>query len=146
MNVNEILNSFTAEAKNFISNPAQLDGLLAQAEDKLRAIPGIGETVSGLPVLISMVKSWISKEYEVQPKVLVTIVASLLYLLKGKDIISDKIPVIGMADDVAVLGFALKLIEPELNAYKAWREQAPQAQAPQAQAPQAQGAEQIVTD
>ena len=141
MNVNEILNSFTAEAKNFISNPAQLDGLLAQAEEKLRAIPGIGETVSGLPVLISMVKSWISKEYEVQPKVLVTVVASLLYLLKGKDLISDKIPVIGMTDDIAVLGFALKLIEPELNAYKAWRDQAPQAQAPQAQ-----GAEQIVTD
>ena len=141
MNVNEILNSFTAEAKNFISNPAKLDGLLAQAEEKLRAIPGIGETVSGLPVLISMVKSWISREYEVQPKVLVTVVASLLYLLKGKDLISDKIPVIGMTDDIAVLGFALKLIEPELNAYKAWRDQAPQAQAPRAQ-----GAEQIVTD
>ena len=141
MNVNEILNGFTAEAKNFISNPAQLNGLLAQAEEKLRAIPGIGETVSGLPVLISMVKSWISREYEVQPKVLVTVVASLLYLLKGKDLISDKIPVIGMTDDIAVLGFALKLIEPELNAYKAWRDQVPQAQAPQAQ-----GAEQIVTD
>ena len=141
MNVNEILNSFTAEAKNFIGNPAKLDGLLAQAEEKLRAIPGIGETVSGLPVLISMVKSWISREYEVQPKVLVTVVASLLYLLKGKDLISDKIPVIGMTDDIAVLGFALKLIEPELNAYKAWRDQAPQAQAPRAQ-----GAEQLVTD
>lgn len=141
MNVNEILNGFTAEAKSFISNPAQLNGLLAQAEEKLRAIPGIGETVSGLPVLVSMVKSWISREYEVQPKVLVTVVASLLYLLKGKDLISDKIPVIGMTDDIAVLGFALKLIEPELNAYKAWRDQAPQAQAPRAQ-----GAEQIVTD
>jgi uncharacterized membrane protein YkvA (DUF1232 family) len=49
--------------------------------------------------------------------------------------------VIGMTDDIAVLGFALKLIEPELNAYKAWRDQVPQAQAPQAQ-----GAERLVTD
>ena len=74
-----------------------------------------------------MVKSWIKKEYEVQPKVLVTVVAALLYLLKAKDLISDKIPVIGMTDDIAVLGLALKLIEPDLNAYRAWRDQARQA-------------------
>ncbi len=127
MNVSDILNGFTAEATSFINNPDRLDGLLAEAEEKLRAIPHIGETLSGLPVLISMVKSWIKKEYEVQPKVLVTVVAALLYLLKGKDLISDKIPVIGMTDDIAVLGFALKLIEPDLNAYRAWRDQAPQA-------------------
>ena len=146
MNVSDILNGFTAEATGFIKDPSRLDSLLTEAEEKLRAIPRIGETVSGLPVVIQMVKSWIKKEYEVQPKVLVTVVAALLYLLKAKDLISDKIPVIGMTDDIAVLGFALKLIEPELNAYKAWRDQVPQAQAPQAQAPQAQGAEQLVTD
>ena len=127
MNFDAILNSFTGEATDFVKNPDRLNSLLSEAEEKLRAIPRIGETVSGLPVLISMVKSWISKEYEVQPKVLVTIVAALLYLLKGKDLIPDKIPVIGMADDIAVLGFALKLIEPELNAYRAWRDQPKQA-------------------
>ena len=127
MNVSDILGGFTAEATEFINNPSRLDGMLAEAEEKLRSIPKIGETVSGLPVVVSMVKSWIKKEYEVQPKVLVTIVAALLYLLKAKDLISDKIPVIGLTDDIAVLGFALKLIEPDLNAYRAWRDQARQA-------------------
>jgi len=127
MNVSDILTGFTAEATDFVKNPDRLDSLLAEAEEKLRSIPKIGETVSGLPVVISMVKSWIKKEYEVQPKVLVTIVAALLYLLKGKDLISDKIPVIGMTDDIAVLGVALKLIEPDLNAYRAWRDQARKA-------------------
>ena len=127
MNVSDILSGFTAEATEFIKNPDRLDGMLAEAEEKLRSIPKIGETVSGLPVVVSMVKSWIKKEYEVQPKVLVTIVAALLYLLKAKDLISDKIPVIGLTDDIAVLGFALKLIEPDLNAYRAWRDQAKQA-------------------
>ena len=127
MNVGDILSGFTAEANDFINNPSRLDSLLTEAEEKLRAIPRIGETVSGLPVVIQMVKSWIGKEYEVQPKVLVTIVAALLYLLKGKDLISDKIPVIGMTDDIVVLGLALKLIEPDLNAYRAWRDQAQQA-------------------
>ena len=127
MNVSDILSGFTAEATEFIKNPSRLDGMLAEAEEKLRSIPKIGETVSGLPVVVSMVKSWIKKEYEVQPKVLVTIVAALLYLLKAKDLISDKIPVIGLTDDIAVLGFALKLIEPDLNAYRAWRDQAKQS-------------------
>jgi len=127
MNVSNILSGFTAEATGFIKDPSRLDSLLAEAEEKLRAIPKIGETVSGLPVVIQMVKSWISKEYEVQPKVLVTVVAALLYLLKAKDLISDKIPVIGMTDDIAVLGLALKLIEPDLNAYRAWRDQGKQA-------------------
>ena len=123
----DILNGFTAEATGFIKDPSRLDSLLTEAEEKLRAIPRIGETVSGLPVVIQMVKSWIKKEYEVQPKVLVTVVAALLYLLKAKDLISDKIPVIGMTDDIAVLGLALKLIEPDLNAYRAWRDQGKEA-------------------
>lgn len=121
MNASDILNKLTAEASGFVNDPTRLDRLLAEAEEKLRSIPRVGETLAGLPVVISMVKSWIRKEYEVQPKVLVTIIAAILYLVKGKDLISDSIPVIGMADDIAVLGLALKVIEPELNAYRAWR-------------------------
>jgi len=36
-------------------------------------------------------------------------------------LINDRIPVIGIADDLAVLGLALKLSEPELKAFSAWR-------------------------
>jgi len=122
MNANDILNSFTKEASGFINDPSRLDRLLVDVEEKLRAVPKVGQTLSGLPVMIAMVKSWVTKEYEIQPKVLVTMVAVLLYLLKGKDLIPDKIPVLGMTDDIAVLGVALKIIEPELNAYRAWRD------------------------
>lgn len=121
MNASDILNRLTAEASGFVNDPTRLDRLLAEAEEKLRSIPRVGETLAGLPVVISMVKSWIRKEYEVQPKVLATVIAAILYLVKGKDLISDSIPVIGMTDDIAVLGLALKVIEPELNAYRAWR-------------------------
>ena len=121
MNPEAILHQFTAEANDFINNPTKLDRLLIEAEELLRKIPNVGETLSGLPVVIAMVKSWIMKEYDVQPKVLVTIIAAILYFVKGKDLIPDKIPVIGMADDIVVLGLVLKYVEPELNAYRAWR-------------------------
>ena len=122
MTAEDILHQFTAEATDFINNPSRLDNLLADAEDMLRKIPHVGDTLAGLPTVIAMVKSWIKQEYEVQPKVLATIVAAFLYLVKGKDLIPDKIPIVGMADDLAVLGLALKFVEPELNAYKAWRD------------------------
>lgn len=122
MTAEDIIHQFTAEATDFINNPSRLDNLLADAEDMLRKIPHVGDTLAGLPTVIAMVKSWIKQEYEVQPKVLATIVAAFLYLVKGKDLIPDKIPIVGMADDLAVLGLALKFVEPELNAYKAWRD------------------------
>lgn len=120
-NYEDILNNLTAEAYDFINNPARMDRLLRDIEEKLRQLPAIGETVSGLPVMVAMVKSWIKGEYEVQPKVLAAMIAALLYLVKKYDLIPDNIPVVGLADDVAVLGIALKLVEPELNAYRAWR-------------------------
>ena len=118
----EILNRMTGEAKDFINNPSRLDQLLTDLEAKLRELPAIGETVSGLPVVIAMVKSWIKKEYDISPKVLATIIGAILYLVKKKDLIPDYIPVVGIADDVAVLTLALKFVQPELDAYRAWKE------------------------
>ena len=48
-------------------------------------------------------------------------VGALVYMLKGKDLISDKIPVIGIIDDIAVLALALQINAKELDAYEAWR-------------------------
>ena len=120
-NYQEILSRATAEASDFINNPSRLDALLQQLEEKLKTIPAIGETVSELPVMVSLVKSWIKKEYQVSAKVLATMVGAFLYLVKKNDIIPDSIPVIGIADDIAVLGLALKFVEPDLKAYQAWK-------------------------
>ena len=54
--------------------------------------PSIGELITAkalcdLPVMVSMVKSWIRKEYAVQPKVLATMAGAFLYLVKKKDLI-----------------------------------------------------------
>ena len=120
MDYKAILNTATSEASDFINNPARMDQLLADLEAKLKQIPAIGETVSELPVMVSMVKSWIKKEYEVSPKVLATMVGAFVYMVKKKDLIPDNIPVVGIADDVAVLGLALKFVESDVKTYKAY--------------------------
>ena len=118
-----LLDSGIAEAQELIKEPSKIDDILMQLEKKLQDVPAIGQTLSDLPVMISMVKGYITKEYsDVSPKVIATLVGAFIYLVKKKDIISDDIPVIGIADDLAVLGLALKLSEPELNAFKEFRE------------------------
>ena len=118
----EWLDKATGEAQEVISKPSKVDEILLQLENKLQEVPAIGETLSNLPTMIAMVKAWIKKEYTVvSPKVIACLVGAILYLLRKNDLINDRIPIVGIADDLAVLGLALKLSDPELEAFKAWR-------------------------
>ena len=118
----EVLNKGIEEAESVISSPSKVDEILVQLEEKLKTVPAIGSTLADLPLMIAMVKAWIKKEYtEVSPKVIACLVGAIIYLIKKKDLISDNIPVIGIADDLGVMGLALKLCEPELKAFAEWR-------------------------
>ena len=126
----ELLDKGTEEAQEIITNPSKVDEILVQLEEKLKTVPAFGSTLADLPLMIAMVKAWIKKEYtEVSPKVIACLVGAILYLLKRKDLISDSLPVIGIVDDLAVMGLALKLSEPELKAFAEWRDARGQAQA-----------------
>ena len=126
----ELLDKGVEEAEEVIQNPSKVDEILLQLEEKLKEVPAIGSTLADLPLMISMVKAWIKKEYtEVSPKVIACLVGAIIYLLKKKDLISDSIPIVGIVDDIAVLGLALKLSEPELKAFAEWRDAKGQAQA-----------------
>ena len=118
----EALNKGIEEAEELIRNPSKVDEILMQLEEKLKAVPVIGSTLSDIPLMIAMVKAWIKKEYTVvSPKVIACLVAAILYLIKNKDLISDSVPIVGHLDDLAVLGLALKLSETELKAFSDWR-------------------------
>ena len=118
-----VLDEGISQAQELIKEPSKIRDLLEQLEEKLKEAPVIGETVSRVPVMIAMVKSYISKEYpEVSPKVIALLVSAFLYLVKRKDLIPDRIPILGYADDIAVIGLALKLCEPELAAFEQWKE------------------------
>ena len=117
-----LLDQGIAEAQNLITNPSKVDDLLVQLEEKLKTVPAIGETLSDVPLMIAMVKAWVKKEYTVvSPKVIACLVGAVIYLVKKKDLIPDRIPLIGIADDLAVMGLALKLSEAELKAFAQWR-------------------------
>ena len=118
-----LLDQGIAEAEQILGDTSKVDEILMQLEDKMKKIPAIGKTLSGVPLTIAMVKAWITKEYtEVSPKVIACLVGAILYLIKKKDLIPDSIPIVGHADDLAVMGLALKLSEKELKAFAEWRD------------------------
>ena len=118
----QLLDKGISEAQEVIADPSKVDEILMQLEEKLKQVAAIGNTLADLPLMIAMVKAWITKKYtQVSPKVIACLVGSFIYLIKKKDLIPDSIPVVGIADDLAVLGLALKLSEPELKAFAEWR-------------------------
>ena len=126
----EVLNKGIVEAEEVVKNPSKVDEILMQLEDKLKAVPVIGNTLSDLPLMVSMIKAWIKKDYTVvSPKVIACLVGAILYLVKKKDLIPDNIPIIGLADDLGVMALALKMCEPELKAFSQWRDAKNGAQA-----------------
>ena len=119
----EALDEGIVEAQEIIQNPSKVDEILMQLEEKLKAVPVIGSTLSDLPLMIAMIKAWIKKDYTVvSPKVNACLVGAVIYLIKKKDLISDSVPIVGHVDDLAVLGLALKLSEKELKAFAEWRD------------------------
>ena len=50
----EALNRGIEEAEELISNPSKVDSILMQLEEKLKAVPVIGSTLSDLPLMIAM--------------------------------------------------------------------------------------------
>ena len=120
----QVIESGLDEAKSYLDDPEKMDALLASVKAQVADLPA---TVTGalaqIPTLASMAKSFVTKEYaDVPVKTIASVVAALLYLVKGKDIIPDGIPLLGLVDDLAVITAVIKLNEPEIEAYKAWKQ------------------------
>lgn len=72
-------------------------------------------------LLLQMIRDYLRGSYREVPYWAISAVAlALLYVLNPLDVIPDFFPGFGYLDDATVLAFCLKLIERELNRYKAW--------------------------
>ena len=118
----EVLKNLTAQAEEMLNDPDKVEKMLQDLEARMRTVPKVGDTLALFPLMISMIRAYVRKEYtEVSKKTIASMMGAGLYLLVGRDLIPDKTPIIGLFDDIAVLGAALKLSEKELNDYSAWR-------------------------
>ena len=111
------------KAKKLIQDIDKMDIFLERLERKLALIPVIGEGLSELPALVSLVKAYVNKKYtDIPIGSIIAIIGALIYFLSPVDLIPDIIPAIGLVDDAAVIALALKLVHDDVAEYKAWRD------------------------
>ncbi len=85
--------------------------------------PRLGQLKEDVRLLQALCVAWWRGEYRaISPKALVTIVAGLLYFVSPLDAIPDWLLGVGLLDDIAVLGWVLKTVSDELEAFRAWRQ------------------------
>ena len=118
----EMLNSGMEKANELLKDNEQISQLVREVQKKVGGIPVLNDAVKDFPDMVSMVKGYVTKDYtNVSPKVVATIVSAFLYLTSRKDIIPDRIPILGILDDVAVLALALNFVQPEIREYQKWK-------------------------
>ena len=112
------------KAEDILEDQDKMEDFLRKIEVKLNEIPVAGKTLTKIPLLVSLLKSYWKKEYrDIPVKSIVAVISALLYWLLPADVIPDVIPGIGYIDDASVIAFCLKLINDDLKDYEKWREQ-----------------------
>ena len=117
-----LLESNFSKAEEIIKDPDALELLRQRLEEKLKLLPLAGDSLSNIPVLVSMVRSYACKDYQNIPLgTMVAIISALIYFLSPIDLIPDAIPGVGYVDDAAVIVACLGLVQSDVDEYKAWR-------------------------
>ncbi len=114
--------------KNFpvaekILKEGKLDELLERLEKKLKVFPKIGDKLSHIPIFVSLIKSYVKKEYTKVPLgTIIAIVSAMIYFVSAVDLIPDFIPIVGYFDDVGVGVVCFNLVESDIKEYIEWRD------------------------
>ncbi len=120
----EQLNAYSSDAEKIVGDKDKMDEFLEKLAKKLSAVPGIGDKIADIPILVTMVKAYVNKEYTTIPVAsIVSIVAGLLYFISPIDLIPDFIPVAGYLDDAVVIGIVVKMIHSDVENFKEWQKE-----------------------
>lgn len=109
-------------AEELLKQPEKVEILLQRIEKKLKKIPKVGDTLAMVPIMVSLIRSYIRKEYNKAPVgSIIAIVSALIYLATPVDLIPDFIVGLGIVDDAAILGMCYSLVSDDIKEYEEWR-------------------------
>jgi uncharacterized membrane protein YkvA (DUF1232 family) len=121
--VKDMLEANKGKAEELLEDKDKMEKFLKRLERKLSKIPLAGKYLKDVPVFISLVRSFINKEYtEIPIGSIIAVVSALIYLFSPIDLVPDFIPGVGYLDDAAVIGLCYKLVHDDLVEYQAWKE------------------------
>lgn len=110
------------EAEKLLKDEDKIERFLLRLEKKLKTIPVAGNKLAVVPIMASLVKNYVKKEYtDIPIGTIIAIVSALIYFVSPIDFIPDSIPVLGYFDDAAVVAACWKLVESDVEEYEKWR-------------------------
>ncbi len=90
--------------------------------NKAKKMPVLGTVVDDIVTMVEMVDAYVKKEYTaIPPATIVYVVAALIYVLTPVDLIPDFIPVLGYADDIAVILLVRLGLEKDMAKFREWK-------------------------
>jgi uncharacterized membrane protein YkvA (DUF1232 family) len=112
------------KASRYVRSSKSLFELISKVANKSGEL-GISGSYSAakdqIGVLVRMVQAYAKGEYKAIPqKSLLSIVAVLVYFINPFDLILDVLPVIGFADDVALLLWLFKSVSSDIEKFRVW--------------------------
>ena len=112
------------KASKLIKDKNKTEEFLQKLENKLKEIPKIGNTLSMIPILISLVRSYIKGEYKNVPLgTIIAVLSALIYVFMILDFIPDSIPGAGYIDDALVIGACIRLVRSDVEEYQKYRKE-----------------------
>lgn len=123
---NEEINDFYEEnskdAEEILNDEDKMERFFQKLEKKLKVVPIAGDSLAYIPLLMSLVRHYVKKEYTDPPIASMTaIVVALIYFVSPIDIIPDITPIVGYLDDALVLSGCIALVRTDIEDYKNWR-------------------------
>ena len=116
----------TGKAGKYARNGASMLTLIQQALSKSKSVQGeegIGFREK-LGLISRLVKAYASGEYRQLPlKTLISVLATLIYFVSPIDFIPDILPIVGFADDIALIVWLFSSLNGDLEKFRDWERQ-----------------------
>jgi len=112
------------KAKDILNDSDKLEEFLQRLEKQLKVIPNFGEEpLSNLPIMISLVRSYVKKEYiDIPNNSIIFIVFALVYFVSPFDLITELLPVLGFLDSEKVIENCFEFVKKDIEKYTKWKE------------------------
>ena len=118
--LNLFTSKFLGKATGALKNKSRVLKLLTFTQQKLTKAGKQGALAS-FKTAGRMLKMSVTGKYKQLPwRTALSITAFTLYLVSPLDVIPDFIPMLGLLDDLFLLGWMLKLIEKDIEIFRNW--------------------------
>lgn len=116
------LNKAARRAEGISKNPGVVASLSEKAQKKVRENQRLFKNLrKDVDLLLRLSKAWATGKYKnVSIATILIVVGAIIYLLDPIDALPDFLPLLGLTDDVAVIGLAISRVRAELDKFEEW--------------------------